>query len=361
MNKNNQDLINELLTKIKKEVQTKINLEPIQTAKTDLVMCDLLNNLFENFETLSKKDFTTSLVYDVISLKDLFNNRNIISRLTLLYGANYFDNISLLNKIYNHDISLTNLNHQPILAILDPKIVSQFDEEEYLEIIKKNGFLFEEFSSSIKDLTLQEQEPYLKRFANIIKHINLDIPPNNYFDSIANNWSLYSLLSKKNLDTFDDVSYLIASIAQLKKFDKIGTHFDIVTETHETKRHLNFLIQTTDFREQYVNYELMFKLFTTEELLELPFGFETSYYFNLFSDNPQLLDKALKLWKRKPAIQYYIGKQIDLLTFIETVDNDIIIAMIDDQVDLNTKLENLIPIIKTYERKNKIKKLFRKK
>ena len=59
MNKNNQELINELLTNIKKEVQTKINLEHVKTAKTDLVMSDILNNLFENFQTLSKKDFAS--------------------------------------------------------------------------------------------------------------------------------------------------------------------------------------------------------------------------------------------------------------------------------------------------------------
>jgi len=362
MEKNNKKLINELLTKIKKEVNDKINLEHVKTAKTDLVMSDILNNLFENFQTLSKKDFSSSLVYDVISLKELYNNRNVISRLTLLYGAHYFDNISLLNKIYNHDISLTSLNHQPILAILDPKIVSQFEEQEYLKIIKKYGFLFEKFYESIKDLNLQEQEPYIKRFAYILKNINIDLtPPDNSLNSIVNNWSLYCLLSKKNLDTFDDVSYLIASLAQLKKFNRIGTHFDIVTETNETKRHLNSLIQTTDFHEDYVDYGLMFKLFTTEELLDLPFGFETSYYFNLFKDEPKLLDKAYQLWKVKPSIQYYIGKQIDLFKFIETVDNEVIIAMIDNQIDLDTKLENLEPIIKTYQRKNKVKKIFRKK
>ena len=105
----------------------------------------------------------------------------------------------------------------------------------------------------------------------------------------------------------------------------------------------------------------MFKLFTTEELLELPFGFETSYYFALFKDDTKLLDKAYRLWKTTPSIQYYLGKQINLYKLIETVDNDIIIAMINDRVELDTKLENLEPIIKTYERKNKVKKLFRKK
>ena len=50
MEQNNQKLINELLTKIKKEVNDKINLEPVQTAKTDLVICDLLNNLSSNID-----------------------------------------------------------------------------------------------------------------------------------------------------------------------------------------------------------------------------------------------------------------------------------------------------------------------
>lgn len=362
MEQNNQKLINELLTKIKKEVNDKINLEPVQTAKTDLVMCDLLNDLLENFQTLSKKDFSSSLVYDVISSKEIFTKQAVINRLTLLYGAHYFNNISLLNKMRDYDVSFTGHTHQPILALFEPKIVSHFEEQEYLEITKKYSFLFEGFYSSIKDLNPQEQEPYLKRFTYIIKNINLDITPLDYsLNGIVNNLGLYRLFSKKNLDTFDDVTYLIASLAQLKKFDRIGTHFDIVTETNKTKRHLNFLIQTTNFREEYVDYGLMFKLFTTEELLDLPFGFETSYYFNLFKDEPKLLDKAYQLWKVKPSIQYYIGKQIDLFKFIETVDNEVIIAMIDNQIDLDTKLENLEPIIKAYERKNKVKKLFRKK
>lgn len=362
MEQNNQKLINELLTKIKKEVNDKINLEPVQTAKTDLVMCDLLNDLLENFQTLSKKDFSSSLVYDVISSKEIFTKQAVINRLTLLYSAHYFNNISLLNKMRDYEVSLTGFNHQPILSLFDPEIVSRFEEQEYLEITKKYSFLFEEFYSSIKDLNPQEQEPYLKRFTYIIKNINLDITPLDYsLNGIVNNWGLYRLFSKKNLDTFDDVTYLVASLAQLKKFDRIGTHFDIVTETNETKRHLNFLIQTIDFREEYVDYGLMFKLFTTEELLDLPFGFETSYYFSLFKDEPKLLDKAYQLWKIKPSIQYYIGKQINLFKFIEAVDNDVIIAMIDNQIDLDTKLENLEPIIKTYQRKNKVKKTLRKK
>lgn len=362
MNANNQKLINELLTNIKKEVQTKIKLEPVQTAKTDLVMCDLLNKLLDNFQTSANSNQELSLVYDAISSKEIFTKRAVIDRLTLLYGAHYFDNISLLNKMRNYDVSFTGLNHQPILALFDPKIVSHFDESEYLEIIKKYSFLFEDFYSSIKNLNNEDQEPYLKRFAYVIKNINLDITPLDYsLNGLVNNWSICRLFSKKNLDTFDNLTYLTASLAQLKKFDQIGTHFDTVTESNETKRHLNFLIQTRNFREEYVDYGLMFKLFTTEELLELPFGFETSYYFALFKDDTKLLEKALNLWRRKPSIQYYLGKQINLYKLIETVDNDIIIAMINDCIDLDTKLENLEPIIKTYERKNKIKKLFRKK
>ena len=361
MEQNNQKLINELLTNIKKEVQTKIKLEPVQTAKTDLVMCDLLNKLLDNFQTSANSNQELSLVYDAISSKEVFTKQAVINRLTLLYSAHYFNNISLLNKMRDYEVSLTGFNHQPILSLFDPEIVSHFEEQEYLEITKKYSFLFEEFYSSIKDLNPQEQEPYLKRFTYIIKNINLDITPLDYsLNGIVNNWGLYCLFSKKNLDTFDDLTYLIASLKQLKDFDKISTHFDTVTESNETKRHLNFLIQTRNFREEYVDYGLMFKLFTTEELLDLPFGFETSYYLALFKDEPKLLDKAYQLWKITPSIQYYIGKQINLFKFIETVDNDIIIAMINDRVDLDTKLENLEPIIKTYQRKNKVKKLFRK-
>jgi len=280
MKQSNQELINELLIKIKKEVNDKINLEPIQTKRTDLVMTKLLNNLLESFQASANRNYEISLVYDAISTKEIFTKRAVIDSLTLLYGAHYFNNISLLNKMRNYGVSFTGLNHKPILGLFDPQIVSHFEESEYLAITKKYSFVFEEFYLSIKDLNTQERENYIKRFANIIKKIKLEVStPSNYLNILVNNWAIYHLFNKKNLDTFDDETYLRTSLIQLKKFDSIGSHFNIVTEPIQTKKYLNHLIQTTDFHERYVDYELMFKLFTIEELLELPFGFETSYYF----------------------------------------------------------------------------------
>jgi len=90
-----------------------------------------------------------------------------------------------------------------------------------------------------------------------------------------------------------------------------------------TKRRLNDLIQTTTFKEYYWNTDLMFGLFTDEELQGIDHWIGS--YFNHFSETPEMLDKAMDLFKRNACVVKLFDR-LSSETFMK-IDNDILLEI----------------------------------
>lgn len=337
------------LNEIKNYVKKVIVLEPIQEEETDKKMSIVLKELIDsNFKNINIDGYG-NLIHTLLPLTDSKENDKIRRTLILYYTGLYHDNVDLLNKMLKEKINFGNILHDLNLYYLDKDLTSKFESDEYLKIIKDCGELFKWFNTTTRDLPKEEREQYIIRVSSILKERHADLTI-----EFRNRYDFYYLFTKTALDTFEHASYYYATKEQLRMMSKCGDSRNIKNE--DTKRRLNNLIQTTTFKEHYWNSDLMFSLFTDEELQGMDFW--DGSYFSHYSETPEMLDKAMDLFKRnRKAI-----RNIDRLTselFMKT-DNDILIEIYED-IDPLQNEEGIKFKIASVKPKSKIKRIFKRK
>ncbi len=242
-----------ILTNIKNYIKNYINVDKIKEAEIDIKMENVI------IYAIAKNDS---------SFEELLNN------LTMYYVAIYYDNLSLYNKMVQKDINFKKYSNPLAVYLLDSSITSKFAEDEYIEIVKYWDLQFLSFYQTIKDLPTLEREKYIERVAAILKKLQPkarkyleDYKTRTGVENISFNELLFNtgLLSKNTLDSFSDITYFEATLNQLELMSYIGekNYSNIVLSK------LNHLIQTTEFFHLYSDYELMFRLFSDEELLNI--------------------------------------------------------------------------------------------
>lgn len=311
--------IRNTLNEIKSYVKKVIVLDPIQEEETDKKMSIVLKDLIDsNFKNINIDGYG-NLIHTLLPLTDSKENDKIRRTLILYYTGLYHDNVDLLNKMLKEEINFGYELHDLYLYYLDKDITSKFESDEYSQIIKECGELLKWFNISTRDLPKEEREKYIIRVSSILKERHADLTVES-----SNRYALYYLFTKNALDIFEDASYYYATKEQLRMMSSCGDSRNIKND--DTKRRLNDLIQTTAFKEHYWNPDLMFSLFTDEELQGMDFW--DGSYFSHYSETPEMLDKAMDLFKRnRKAI-----RNVARLTsegFMQ-IDNDILIEIYED-------------------------------
>ena len=159
------------------------------------------------------------------------------------------------------------------------------------------------------------------------------------------------MFSKNTLDTFEDASYYYATFEQLRMMSRC----DKPTNKNTIIR-INDLVQTTSFKEHYPNTDLMFNLFTDDELQGI--DFYTGYYFNYFKETPEMLDKAMDLFKRKKKAIRNISR-LTPEVFMQ-IDNDILLEIYEYIIPLQDE-EWIKFKVSTLKSKSMIKRIFKRK
>ena len=358
INKNNlnkrdeflETYIQNTLNEIKGYVKQVLVLDSISEEETDKKMAIVLRELIDaNFKNVNVDGYG-NLVHTLLPLTDDKENDKIRRTLILYYTALYYDNVELLNKMLKEEINFGYQLNDLYLYYLDKNISSKFEEEEYLKVIKECGGLLKEFNFTTRNLPKDEREEYVIRLTNILKERHQDIITHSLYSNF------YHLFSKKNLDTFEDASYYYGTKEQLKMMANCGDSLSNNIKNEDTIRRLNDLIQTTTFKEYYWDTDLMFGLFTDEELQGIDHWIGS--YFNHFSKTPEMLDKAMDLFKRNACVVKLFDR-LSTETFMK-IDNDVLLELYKD-IDFIPNEDWIKLKAATMKPKSMIKRIFKRK
>ena len=257
----------EFLSSIKQEVKKKISLEKTQEKITDNLIIPILNQ-DNNFSTNEKKCYYIKL-----------------------YSALYFNNLALLNYLNNNNFSFGIYPNNLSIYLLDNSFTKYFSFSSYLAFITRYKPYLHSFFLSIKDLKALEKEEYIKRF--IVLTTSLDSTLNALKDN--HQVSLNNLFTKTTLDTFTNTSYKQASLAQLNNVIAPLT----ILPNKNTIIRLNNLIPK-NFTLFCHNYDLMFSLFSDDELVKLTTSPE--YFFTKALALNLDITRVLNIYKHNPKV-----------------------------------------------------------
>lgn len=322
-------LINVMIEKIRNDVSKRINLEDefsqdICSNRIEIVeekMRKLLSQLIgsdDNFEL-----FHSSLYW--LRLNNEVANR-IHSLGMLYYTAFYFDNVKLLQKLLEHNISFGENPESLKVFVLDKDFTTLFEDDEYVEVLDSKMGFFEEFYNSLKDINPNKKRKYYEKFARILK-ARKDI----------SRWQESFAFTKERLDMFEEESYLKATIYQFseiieeKKIGSFNVYEEIDPEDKVAAAKFNRLLQETNFSKLYrhSDMDIIFETFTSQELEIL-----TPDECDFFSDAlyEKTLPRVVELYRLSPnLISYSI---ICRSKFLEMYSNEEILAMSDETLEL---------------------------
>lgn len=338
--------ISSMIGEIKKYVQSMIGLDDKKTAVIDCKIRMIIQDLFSNNDNKVTND---NVVYNLLTVSNDVTDIKVRNILVLLYTALYYDNVTLLNKMLQEGVGFELQSQYLGLFLLNNEITSKFQDDEYLKIVEKWRFQLAGFYDSIKDLDEEERKKYIDRFACLIKNMKTDFKKD----------MPYHLFNKHALDNYEDKTYLLATEEQLIAIGSApwAYYTNSSGSREESLKRLNNLLQTTEFDKQFVNFDLMFELFTDEELLNL--GWSESWFFNMMSDTKEMKDKAMDLYRKCPEYVKSFGWGTNP-TALRTIDNDILIEMKKSNINLGLRMDILKPLANLYRPKVLVKKLLHK-
>lgn len=228
-----------------KEKESKIDKKMIEVIK-GIVLTDK-DNIFEK-----KQD-------EVDKKKEI--NSNIMPSLLLYYVALYNDNLDLLHKLLDSEFNFGNYKYREMkLFVLDKNISSKFDSAEYIELLKNNIAIFENFYRSIifnknKEYDLNE---VVEKFSNLIKK------DKNIANNKQSNKNEYERLLKVDvLTNFTEEEILKLNNAQKYILNNFEDKKD-----NESNLKLD-LIKNHNYSKRIIRWSRFVKHFTKEEILNL--------------------------------------------------------------------------------------------
>lgn len=213
-------------------------------------------------------------------------------------------------------------------------------------MIKTCGYIFRNFVNSIKNIP--EKEKYIQRFTKLMS-IKYELIYEILKPKIGYYWSgerFDSIFNKNNLDTFTDETYTNATEKQLDFINSCASE-SYKTETCER---LNHLVQTKGFSNYLLNFDLMMRLYTDEQLETL--NFYISHEIDRFSQTEESLNKIVDFVQRRPDLITRIGEiseedfmEIDNFTLFKVFDSYHFINY-DDDLNLMVKSIKLKVVLK---------------
>ena len=305
----------EFLTYIKQEIKRKIKLDPQEEKVIDMKIIPLLKK-DNNLNTDEKKCYYIKI-----------------------YTALYFDNLEILTLLNRNNFSLGIYPSNLGIYILDNSFTKHFTNISYIDFITRYKPYLRSFFLSIKDLNNKEKETYIKRFIKLTTSLDCTLKILEKDSKTIVN----SLFTKKSLDTFNDNTYFSASLDQLTN---IIAPLETIPSKDTIKR-LNNLITRTNFSMFYHNYDLMFELFSDEELLDIKISPE--YFLTKALNNGINITRALFIYKHYPEIINDCGC-LNLQIFDNYSDDEII--NLSKTINFNSK--NATKSLKTYNFKRRV-------
>ena len=332
-----------ILNEIKKSVKRNIILDKDREKEIDKKMLSLLKNLSNKNSNKKQLGIKKNNNYNSIFMFGDYNNEELKLTLVLYYTALYYDSVDLLKDLIKENVKFKDDNYIN-LQYLDKAIYSKFDRKEYINMIKQCGIIFKNFTESIERLSKEEKEQYIERFENIIRSkfdlIKETLKDRNLFVKYA--------LTKENLDKFTDETYMHATKKQLSLIDRCR----YANFSEQTKQRLNNLLQTHNYERYFCNFDLIFSVYTDEQLMELTPDIARA--IDEYSMDKKGLDKIIDFVQKRPDLSRIV-LIIPKETFFEN-DNYSLIEHCDYCIKNNCGLKELQYVSNSIKRKTKLKK-----
>ncbi len=317
--------VEDVLKDIKSDISRRISLdyyekENINRGKikaTDKKMREVLKDILVNNNNNGTGDNLEKFGYNFLLLRNSSDGEaksRLRVCLILYYVAMYFDNVDLLQKMINLGVDL-----ERNIVFLDSNLTSLFDEDRYVEMVKdRNGSdILANIGYSTLRVECLERNNYLRKFASIMKKRP------EFIKTYGTAWL------KETFDTYDEETYLKASISQVNEIIGHNKYFssDVI------KLRINKLIQETDFTIGNTFFasklERLFNLFTDEELLAM--DDDTIKYLLCAADRNVDIDRVKSLVAKRPNIvKFLITCDAD---FLNTFSDDKILSMSEKALD----------------------------
>lgn len=355
---NFDEIVEKIRILVGEKVDLENNLTLNRTSKRDVAdekLRELLVRLFNtigvdnNFENIER-----SFLYSVLANNTLFINQ-LPNMLLLYYAAVNFDNTELLRRIIKEKICLGTSYDDLMLCVLDNKISSFFDEDEYLELLKTHKGYFEPFYESIKDLPDFQKIEYSEKFSRILK--GKTIP-----------WAekCSDALCKNRLDVFDEETYKKVSREQfynvilqepteweIRYDDYIIAIYNAAKEwrrehsrwvkREENRQRLNRLLRETNYCHwvYFVDGDFIFDSFTDEELVNMS-SRDCFYFWNAIRHGT--FERVINLYRHSKKIAAY--EVTCFPEFLEMYTDEEILLLNDNSLRLIN--ENKITYFRQY-------------
>lgn len=290
--------VEKILAEIKNVIRFKINLDEdgeyknscrrpneSRVSNVDNKMREILTELLvvEQDQINLKYNFPFFLTGNKQVEKDKFR-----SSLILYYTALYFDNLSLLKKLFQrYMIDLSKPSHLP-LCVLDKEFSECFREKDYLKFISERKEIMVTFYSSLRECSADEKKKYYEMFARIM--CNRSFLPE----------KIRGIFTKDRMDIYGEETYLNATLEQ---YQEIMT---IKLVSRKAIGVAKYIINNTDDVICYGhNTELMFQLFTAEELLEHKIPYSSGSLFEEANMHQIDLKRVKTIYFMNPQIEEY--------------------------------------------------------
>ena len=252
-----------LLNEIKHRVQQN-HIRLINEEKTDRKMIEVMKDLcYKNCIILSEDK---SKQFNMLLNGTENDSERMMCTLLIYYTALFFDNLKLLNRLLEKGYNFGYKKYDLGLYVLDKKISSQFDEEQYINLVLNKSSLFENFYCSLSNTNINmDNDECIKIFSNILKeNPNIDIVESSKLRGYMNKEISY-LLTKKSICFFGQEIILNATYEQKENIiSKIGMQ----EISKESFHRLINLMKNYNFS-MYIcgQWEELFKNLTDEEII----------------------------------------------------------------------------------------------
>lgn len=263
-----KNILNEVKDNIKRN---NIYLEKEKESEIDKKMLEIIKSIVLN----DKENIFEKNEDEEDKKKEI--NANIMPSLMQYYMAIYNDNLDLLHKLLDEQFHFGNYKYSEMdLFVLDKKISSKFESDEYIKLLKKNLELFKGFYYSLKrhkDNKEIDLNQIIDKFSNIIKKDN----------DIAVSKEAY----KNRCDRLLTVD-LLTNFTEDEILNLNDNQKDILNgfedrQDKETKLILN-LIKKHNYSKHLIFWSRFSKFFTEEEILNLS-NEDINLIKNLFTCN----------------------------------------------------------------------------
>ena len=296
--------LNEVKSRVR---QNKMKIEGDKEKEVDLKLEEVIKDLsFEDNGNVTK-----------YMVKSLFSNNaeeteRVFSTLVVYYAALYNDNVDLLKELLDKEFNFGCKRSSLNIGVLDKRISSKFEREDYIKLVKCQSTSFNEFYYGLAYVYKKKDDDfYIDKFSSIMKKTipSLDSEEKKTPFDVVGPTNIV-----KALEYFDEEAILNTSKSQREFIINESYMYLKDMNLNDVNRVNNFL-KNTNIKLALFQLIRLLPNFTDEEILKID---------ELFNENSSLYHDLI-IKDREKNIEYFdVCRLKDILNGKDMVEDEVI-------------------------------------